>query len=190
MNIKGVKAGLKYLASSVLIYKQEDSNPVLKKAEEKLKSSMKSETATEEEIEYDYEIFDRVSDKWFKAFSNIEEAAQILFDEFAIFKNGGINIKWKKLLKTLDLLPSTQAKHLLVLGVKYHELGEYTNGNIKANISKNPAITQTVRILPQQTDGFSRRQHLLKKEESTLEEMYKVSTEMNILTLQSKKNSG
>ena len=184
MNIKGIKTGLKYLASSVLIYKREDSNPVLKKAEEKLKSSMESETSLQEEFDYDYEVFDRVSDKWFEAFNHIEEASEILFNEFASFEGGRTDINWEKLTRALDLLPSLQSRHLLILGIKYHGLGEQAQGNIKRAVNKNAKVSAG--IGPNQTNNVSRRHQLLKKEELVLNEMHKVSTKMNIETLRSK----
>ncbi len=190
MNVKQLRTCLRLVVKSITIYKKEDFSQSLKEAEANLKESMESETATDEEADEAYERFDRVSETWFKAFNNLQDSTEILFDEFASINNNDIRLKHNKLWKALDKLPSSEAKHLLVLAIKYQGLGQQSMSDVYRALSRleeDPTLDEMSKQFPRTniSSTVSRKQTLHEKEDRTLQKIYEVSTRLNPKTLQS-----
>lgn len=192
MKIREIKSCLRQLLKNVFIYKEEDSNPLLQQAEDNLKAKKLSETSTEEEIDLLEEQFDSISDDWFNAFNSIEKYSEKLFDEFAVLNGDKVKLNRNRLWKALDLLPSSEAKHALILGIKYYGLSKPSMYNLKRyNIKKiiTAENDQTFEELAKKAlksevpPKFSRENFIRKQEETTLNELYKLSKVLNPRTL-------
>ena len=189
MNVKQLRNCLRLVIKSVTIYKKEDFSQSLKEAEANLKESMENETVTDEEADEAYEHFDRASEMWFKAFNNLQDSAEMLFDEFASINGNDIKLKHNKLWKALDKLPSSEAKHLLVLAIKYQGLGQQSMSDVYRALSRleeDPTLDEISKQLPRTSISpkMSRKQTLHEKEDITLQKIYEVSTKLNPKTLQ------
>ena len=192
MRIQEIKSRLTELFKNVLVYKKDDSDPLLQQATDKLKAVMSDESSTSSEIDGAYENFDLISARWFDASNTIDEYTENLFNEFAVFKDKEVKLNYKKLWKVLDLLPSVEAKHALVLAVKYYALGEKTKAyfNYVLDDIDDMTLENIAKRDPESkiNPKFSLRRHLQKKEELTLEELYKLSKIVDSKTLMPVKN--
>ena len=181
MRVSELRTCLKRFAKNVTVFKREESNPIFEKAFQAYKAALADESSSDEEVNDAYEFFDMMSDKWFKASNNIDEISEKLFDQFADFDGDKVIIKSCKLEKALDSFENSEFGHLLVLALKYYGLshrnmfsqknGELGDVNEYAAVGEEASKIFSGSI----TKKGSLRQHLVGKEEKTMNEMHRVS---------------
>ena len=190
MKVQELKSCLKNVLNNVLVYKREDNNPVLIAATEKLQATESDANVTDDEFTKIQEHFDEVSELWFTASNNIDDYAEMLFQEFNKTNGKKSYLDTNKLLKTLDSFEHSETKHLLVLAIKYYGLLREINSVAEQKIpfiknkKKDPSLADLAKnISITKNPKTSRRFHLCEKEELTMNELYKVSRTLDRHTL-------
>ena len=183
MKVSEVKTCIRHLAKNVIKFKQEDSNPILQRATTALQATETDGDISEEEANDIAEFFDMVSDEWFTASNNIDEVTEILFNQFISLENDKAKLKYKKLFKALDSLPTAEDKHLLILAIKYY--GLLNQGLFKMRINKSIdeesiTLVDLSHSVPRSiiSPKVSASSHMKGKEELTMDKMYEISTSL------------
>ena len=181
MKVSELKTCLRRLARNVNIFKKEESNPILEKAVTAYKDALADENSTDEEVNDAFEFFDMISDRWYKSSNKIDEISEKLFNQFADFDGDKVILKSRKLERALDLFPNSELGHLLVLALKCYGLSQRTKfsqkyrelGNVNEYTTLSEETSKVSRVSI--SERCSLRQHLIGKEEKTMNEMSRVS---------------
>ena len=191
MNVNGVKTCLSHIIGNMPMYKEGISHKVLEHQLATVGNGSNDSWQEENDFNALQDSYDKaVRKQYLSVYKTVEDNVEALFREFAEFnfETDKTKIKSNKLWKALEFLPSEEAKHLLVLAIKYYGLGQQSMGDVYRELSvlvDNPSLEQESRktTKPKIHPRFSHSYTIKEKEKTTLEEIYNLSKMLDIRTL-------
>ncbi len=193
MNVNGVKTCLSHIIGNMPMYKEGISHKVLEHQLATVGNGSNDSWQEENDFNALQDSYDKaVRKQYLSVYKTVEDNVEALFREFAEFdfEASKTKISSTKLWAALEKLPSEEAKHLLVLAIKYHGLGLQSMRDAYRELSiliDNPYLENEPRktTKPKIHPRFSLSYTIKEKEKTTLEEIYNLSKQLDIDTLKS-----